>query len=366
MKHALRRLGFEAALLPRLLLDTSMGFWPQMAFAVLASYVLWPHDFVPDSTPWVGYADDLTALILACMALRLLSASVRPRDTPAPGVVEAGQFRLRILQADLGNFFFAQQRRESGFLVTGKNSGSHWLKFMLNVALSSHFDVAPPARSSGGDADHIVGGARVKRRFANLPHFASSHSIPSVFFTWPITWRYLPRRPIVVLVRDIPDAMESNFAKWSQKYGGTLTGYAQGDPMRRRYVTDAWWYVHFFNRWGDMAGTNPGQVLIVRYEDLRQDAATWIGKIAAHWGIVLTPDDIARATQFTDRSKISELEDATFGQVIVPAQDTRQAIRFSTEQRAMLDAIFVQHLRHDPGYGYPTLPTGRDAYLPTA
>jgi len=261
------------------------------------------------------------------------------------------QFRLRMLQGDLGNFFLIDHRDQDGFIVSGKNSGTHWLKFMLNAALSSYFAVQPPAHSSGQKANHIVGGAKDPRPYPGLPHFASSHSIPSLFFAWPLVWRFVPRRPIVVLVRNIPEALESNYAKWQNHYAGDMEDFARGDPLRKRFSTDVWWYIHFFNRWGDIARANPGQVLFVRYDELQCDPATQIARIAAHFGITLAQKDLRAALEYSSREKIRDLQDVRYGEEIVPPDESRAMVRFGARENRILDEIFARHLRFAPKFG---------------
>jgi hypothetical protein len=264
---------------------------------------------------------------------------------PQLGVRDTVKCRLRLLQADLGNFFLIHHRSQDGFLVTGKNSGSHWVKFMLNHALAAHFGVSPPEFSTGTGNDHIVGGARAVRPFPQLPHFAGSHSIPSgLFAVWPFS-RIFVRKPIVVLIRSIPDALESNFSKWHQQYGSTLSQYVRGDALRRRYTTDVWWYVHFFNRWHDVARANPGRVIFVHYEDVKNDPGKELKHIAAHWGIALNDAAIAAGVAVSGREVTRARQDAAYGETIVSDDAARASTRLGPQDRAVLAAIFARYLR---------------------
>ncbi len=113
-----------------------------------------------------------------------------------------------------------------------------------------------------------------------LPRIGSSHTIPSIAFAWYT--RLLAHPPVVVLVRDIREAMLSNYVKWREQYDGSFAEYVEGDPLGRRHVADVWWYIHFFNRWGDVARARPQNTLIVRYEDLQDSPEYWLRQIAAH------------------------------------------------------------------------------------
>ena len=77
----------------------------------------------------------------------------------------AVRFRLRLLQADLGNFSLLQHRnRADGFLVTAKHSGSQWLKYMLSVGIAHQHNVPPPQYATGPHADDIIGHPARPRR----------------------------------------------------------------------------------------------------------------------------------------------------------------------------------------------------------
>jgi hypothetical protein len=119
-------------------------------------------------------------------------------------------------------------------------------------------------------------------------------------------------------------------------------------------VADAWWYVHFFNRWGDMARAHPRQTLLVRYEDVRVRPEFWLRAVAAHFGIALGDAAVAKGLEFfghdTIRERLGRAQDATIA--VVPDREKRAAMRFGAAELAVLDDIFRRHLRYDFGYGY--------------
>ena len=45
----------------------------------------------------------------------------------------------RALFIDLSNFLLIEHRRVGGFLISGKNSGTHWLRFMLSHAMARRY-----------------------------------------------------------------------------------------------------------------------------------------------------------------------------------------------------------------------------------
>jgi hypothetical protein len=259
----------------------------------------------------------------------------------------------RGLATDVSNFHLLHYRRVDGFLVTGKNSGTHWLRFMLSHALALQHDLPAPIHSSGRASDDFVGHPKWGRKYPQLPFIGSSHNVPSTVFSLPVTARLVRSPPIVVLVREISEAMLSYWVKWGPKIGLSLADYARLPPPGRKDVADVWWYIDFFNRWGRMALTFPERVLVVRYEDLLQDAEAWLGRIDQHLSLGLEPGAIAAAAALADRSTLRERLDPDYGEEIVSDPVRRGSARFSAEDEAHLAALFARHLRHDFGYGEP-------------
>jgi hypothetical protein len=293
----------------------------------------------------LGVADERVDQVLA---VRPSSGGAAVAD--AGGLGSRARFAVRVLRADLANFFLLQYRTCDAFLITGKNSGTHWVKFMLSCAIARQYGVPPPARSSGREGDAIIGHPRWPSVHPGLPRIGSSHSIPSVAFSWRLAG--LDHAPVVVLVRDIRDALASNYVKWRERYGVPFSQYLAGDPSGRRFVADVWWYVHFFNRWGDVARARPGKVLIVRYEDVQAAPAEWLRRVASHMGVALGEAALAAAMEYAERDAVLARLDPAYGEVIIPDAAARAEVAFSGADTALLDQILRRHLRHSLGYDY--------------
>ncbi len=331
----------------------------KLAFIAGLAYSYGWIDLIPNRLPYVGHLDEIGFALTGLMLARLMAPATllepdRPGEARRP-VGEHLRFAIRVLRADLANFFLFQHRDVHAFLITGKNSGTHWVKFMLSVAIARQFGVAPPFYASGPAADAIIGHPRWPSTYPGLPRIGSSHTIPSRAFAWRT--RLLDHPPVVVFVRDIRQAMLSNFVKWQQQYGGTLAEYVRGDPLGRRHVADIWWYVHFFNRWGDVARARPHNTLIVRYEDLQACPRHWLERIATHLRVPLDEASLAAGLCFTGREALQPRLDPTHAETIIPAAGARSAIRFSEADEHVVAAILRRHLRHGLGYDYTLRPT---------
>ncbi|MBV9653589.1 MAG: sulfotransferase [Acetobacteraceae bacterium] len=356
----------EIGLTLRCLLQPGDCFASKLFFLAGCSYLFQPIDLIKRGGPLIGHLDEVGFVLAGLCAARLAARpalargdigkrrvlSMRGRNR-APGLAAGFWFRLRVLRADLSNFFLLQYRGVDGFLITGKNSGTHWLKFMLSCAIAEEFGVAAPRRSSGREADAIIGHPRWPAIHAHLPRIASSHTIPSRAFAWRWLAPLLVRQPVVILVRDIRSALTSNYVKWADRYAKPFSAYLIGDPRGRQHVADIWWYIHFMNRWGDVAAARPGQVMILRYEDVIAAPDLWVRKVAAHWRIALSDRALEAAAAFISRDAVQARLDPTHAERIIP-QDTAAPLRaWSAKDHRTADAIIGRYLRHDHGYGSP-------------
>jgi hypothetical protein len=268
----------------------------------------------------------------------------------------------RAFLIDINNFYLLEYRNVAGHLVSGKNSGTHWVRFMLSHALAQRHGLDPPARSSGRLSEDFVGHPRWPRRHPGLPFVASSHNLPSTVFTWGWLRRLLRLPPIVVLVRDPKQAMLSHFVKWRGPLDLSIEDYVLKASTKRRQLANAWWYIDFFNRWGAIAASAPQTVLVVRYEDLLASPAHWLGRISTHLGLGLDAASINAALSVSSPGVVRDTLDPAYGETIVPDAVERSSARFSPAENRVLSDQFEAHMRCDFGYGY----AGRSSERPTS
>src|SRR5262245_13737427 len=210
------------------------------------------------------------------------------------------RFALHCLNRDWTNFAMLRYRDFEGFLVTGQNSGTQWLKYMMSLAIAAEYGVAPPQYFNNASSNDIIGHPKHKRKYPQLPRIASAHSIPHA--TLPLLYGAMQFPPYVVLVRDMRDALISNYAKWRERYNVPFDVYVAGDPSGASYVCDVWWYVRFLNAWGRMATQYPDRIIVLRYEDLRKSPAEGLRTIARHFGITLGDAAIDAGVQGSSKS----------------------------------------------------------------
>ena len=165
--------------------------------------------------------------------------------------------------------------------------------------------------------------------------------------------RILRLPPVVLLVRHIPDSLLSYFFKWRDaKQLGKLEDYVARQPSA--FGVDVWWFIRFFNRWGALKRIFPREVLVVHYEDVERDPATWVRRIWSHWGVELTEADVAAAMAVSSHAVVRAHLDPAYGEDIAPDREARLACRFAEHDHVRgagaMPGGAARHLHHAFGY----------------
>ncbi|MFN3523602.1 MAG: sulfotransferase domain-containing protein [Phenylobacterium sp.] len=280
------------------------------------------------------------------------AAEARVRPARREHRAQARRLAGRDLGNDLSNFHLLKYAgRVDGYFVTAKNSGTHWLRFMLSAAIAHRLNLPAPSRSSGRDSETFICHPKRPQVFSHAPRIGASHNIPSRLVAALARAGLVRLPPTVVLVRDIPEALVSYYVKWREPYGlGELSAFVRRPAPGAKKVEDVWWFVRFFNRWGGLARACKDQILVVRYEDVQNDPAGWVRRIWSHWGVELDAADAAAALDVSSREALAERLDPGYGEPIVPDRALRAAVRLSAADEAVLEEVFSSHLLFRLGY----------------
>ena len=267
-------------------------------------------------------------------------------------------YRLHCLNRDNANLSLLKYTDYQGFLVTGQHSGTHWVKWMLSHAMAHHYKVAPPKYFNNPHSNDLIGHPKHKRMYPDLPRIASSHAIPptAMQLTWLRDMRKLP--PYVLVVRNMRDVLISNYEKWKHRYNVPFSEYVGGDPWNKKYITDVYNYMRFLNRWGAVLGTmKPHEIVVLRYEDIRNDQVHALRAISAQFKLPLNDDDIAAGVNAGTKEFMAKFHNPDNAGNAV-RQDGKGDTAFSAQDTARFTAIIDKHLKHDFGYDYFTTPRG--------
>jgi len=295
--------------------------------------------------------------------LTALTSSDVP-ETQRGGAAADRAFRLHCLNRDSTNGALLKYRDWQGYMVTGQHSGTHWIKWMLSHAIAAQYGVEPPRYFNNASSNEIIGHPKHRRVHGDLPRIASSHSIPPYALDRRWVRALLPVPPYGVVVRNIRDVMISNYEKWRgtdrKTYDVPFSRYVAGDPTGKAYVCDVWWYVHFLNRWGEVASRFPAETLVIRYEDFQADRRAALERLARHLGLTLSAAALDAGAAAGAKDVMAGHQDPNIDEKPL-RMDGVKAATFSDADEAMLRGILDRNLRHDFGYGYLGAPRGFQA-----
>ncbi len=132
-------------------------------------------------------------------------------------------------------------------------------------------------------------------------------------------------------------------------YGVPFDVYVAGDPSAQRYICDIWWYIHFLNRWGEVATHLGDRVLTLRYEDVLASPGAGIRSVARHFGIRLSESSIRLAVEGSSKSAMLAHEDPDASERVISVRAEDDPV-FGPREKATFDRIVAANLRYDFGY----------------
>jgi hypothetical protein len=262
-------------------------------------------------------------------------------------------FGFHSWRREISNFALFRYRDFDGFLVSGQNSGTQWLKFTLSAALAQHYGLPLPRYVNNQSSNDFIGHPKHPALYPELPRLASSHSIPHYLLDTPLIRVLLSFPHYVVLVRDIRAALVSHFEKWKGEYGVPFAEFLKGDPSGRRYWADVWWHIRFCNRWGRIAERYPEATTVVRYEELRRDGLRELARITARLELPLNQGDLDYAlAQSTKEKMAARLDPRAKEQNIIRFDERDPSEWFSPQDEDVFHDILRAHLRYSFDYDY--------------
>jgi len=261
-------------------------------------------------------------------------------------------FQIHCWNKEFSNYSLLRHRDFQGHLATGKNSGTHWVKYMICLALAEHYAVEPPEFFNADATNAFMGNPKSVRPMPGLPRLASSHTIPGFAYDIPLLRGSKPFPPVVVLVRDLRDVLISHYEKWKDTYEVEWSEFLSGRMGKRGFRCDIWWYIHFMNRWGDAIRALPDEVIPITYEDMRANPAQELKGIFTHFGIEIPLEAIERAVAASSKDAMEEKIDPDFPERILRSQEALIEDYFWGDDLDFFQRTLKKNLRHSFGYDF--------------
>ena len=262
-------------------------------------------------------------------------------------------------------------RKADCVIVTCPKSGRTWLRIMLSRLLQTQYGLPETA---------VIGTTSFHRANPSLPGIFFTHDSYIGDYTGNRDSKedYLGKR-IVFLVRDPRDIAVSAYFQWkfrTDKQKRALhSSFFEGRDLS---VFDFAMHpmgsliknIDRMNSWS-RARDRLGDILVVRYEDLRAEPEKWLTEVAEFTGYPASPEKIADAVEFASLENMKKMErDGSFGdksrRFSSGSQESSDAYKvrrgkiggyrdyFTDEELTKIDALVSSKLA--PGYGYTNKP----------
>jgi hypothetical protein len=265
-------------------------------------------------------------------------------------------FQAKVRNETWTNFSVLRHGAFDGVLVTSKNSGTHWLKYMLAVALAETHGIPRPDYFSENAVRPYIGWPKDTPVFPDLPRLAFSHTIPHRLADWEWARGMAGLPPYVLAVRHPMSILASHHAKWEYDIKVDWLTYLEGDPAGSRYRCDLYWLARFWNRWGDVLARHAGSVLVVHYEDTLKDPRKVIEAVDRHWRLNLSPAAIDAALEAGTKEAMAQKVDPEAEPNVLQNRKTCLSDLFSGEALEIYQRKIGELFRHDLGYDLLSLP----------
>jgi len=265
-------------------------------------------------------------------------------------------YTKRVRKDNWGNFSILRHRAFDGILVTSKNSGTHWVKYMFSVALADTYGIERPKYFSENAVRPYIGWPKDKPTFKLLPRLAFSHTIPHRLADWGVARTLAGLPPYVLFVRHPMSILASHHAKWNHELDVNWLDYLRGDPSGSKYRCDLYWLARFWNRWGEVMEHAGDRIYRVHYEDARANPRAILGGMAAHWKIPLTPHALDAAVKAGTKEAMAKKVDPAAEANVLQFRKTPVEEQFSGEALEIYRARVTELFRNDLGYDLMNYP----------
>ncbi|MBI1214372.1 MAG: hypothetical protein GC185_00970 [Alphaproteobacteria bacterium] len=258
-------------------------------------------------------------------------------------------FALYALNRRWSNAALLRHRNFDGHIVSMQQSGSHWLKNMLSHVLADVHGLPPVGHIQD---DSIIGGIKSPPVHDNIPRIVHSHSMPHAL---TLKLPFLRYPGYIVLLRDLRHSLVSHYERFNALYGGVdFSTYLRGDVRQKTFFSDIWTRIRFMNEWGRLARQYPGRVALLRYEDMREDAAAAVTKACRFFRIEgAGPEVVRRAVGDCGKAKMAERQNPAMENTVVRLGERPPlSSYFTQENEAFFRRTCREYLTEDMGYGY--------------
>ena len=262
------------------------------------------------------------------------------------------KYKYHTLRRDWFNFSLLAHRDFDAMLISMHQSGTHWLQYMLTLALVKKLGIEQPEYIQN---ELFFGNASTYKCDYDVSRIAGSHSIPHLLVRSKQLNKILHFPKYLVLVRDMRASLVSNFEKWKDHVEYTdFSTFIRGDERGKRFNSDIWWCIRFYNAWGRVLENIPDTTMFVRYEDLTTNTYDALKNISIFLGLELSDEQLEYGISEASKSKMQS-KSSPDALTVVRENSQNPADWFSEKDKQFFVNACKDHLKYDFGYNFNNL-----------
>jgi len=235
-------------------------------------------------------------------------------------------------------------------MVTMRSAGSHWLQWMLLQAMHETYGLPLPQHVND---QTVIGTVSTLPAHRDGPRLIRTHNeMPVVLYR--ALHRLVAFPKYIILVRDIRHSLVSYYEKApAQERDASFSAYLRGRDGIFRADHVLFRHIRFLNSWAKARRITPERCLVVKYEDLRSDAAAGLGRVWHFLGLdVPDPGLFNRAVAESSKDKMSAKETSGQSRPAVRKSTRNPMDWYSAADEAYIRQACRRYLIDDYGYDY--------------
>ena len=253
------------------------------------------------------------------------------------------------LRRDIFNFSLLANRDFDAMLISMHQSGTHWLQYMLTMALVKKIGLEQPEYIQN---ELFFGNPSSYKCDHDSPRIAGSHSIPHILVGSKILNKLVRFPKYLILVRDMRVSLISNYEKWKEnvEYKDFST-FLRGDEKGKRFNSDIWWCIRFYNAWGRVLTNVPETTRFIRYEDLTTNTFSTLKDVSDFIDLDLNDDQLQFGIDEASKEKMKRKTSPD--SLTIVRNDKRDPTNwFSKSDKDFFVRTCRNHLKHNFDYNF--------------
>jgi len=251
---------------------------------------------------------------------------------------------------DLFKMASLRARHFDGHFATLHQSGNHWIRHILSFAIAKHYGL--PEQEHIGDT-RLIGEPKLPPFYKNMPQVVLSHRICSSLVHNAIFRAMFTFPKYVILVRDLRATLVSHYERFKGDYNCSFSEFLRGDVTGRKFDVDIWDCIRFMNAWGRVMERMPKQTTVLRYEDMKDDAAREAHRLWDFLGFPAANHALfVEAAHASTKDKMKQKEEPRVETAVVRMNNSDPITWYSEEDREFFLKVCRRYLRYHYGYDY--------------